>query len=298
MNAFRAITRIQRMALCCLLAMPATVAWAERGVYRVEILVFRHNQAEHNPVESAELSYFPGAWRLFEERAVIYPEDPAPLGVMSDRMRDAWRRLERSEAYQPLYMQAWEQSRTDYHPPVRVHDDRVMFERIVLPEAADIDLTAPDFFAPYRQRYHQLDGTAQLRRSRFLHLEFDLEFRLELISAKSEELPENGIPADMTLTPVEPLPVAGEPLGERLGESVFAPLEPASDEETVDGPEPLLSWRPPPPLSSPMPDTNPAVPGALLYRLRESRQIRTGQLLYFDAPHLGVIARVTTTAGE
>ena len=294
MNALRATTCIPGLALYCLLAMPATTAWAERGAYRIEVLVFRHTEAEQNPVESQVLSHFPAAWRLFTDRSVIYPEDPAPLGIMSDRMRDVWRRLERSDAYQPLYMQAWEQSRIDYHPPVRIHDDRVIFERVLLPETADIDLTTPDFLAPFRESFHRLDGTAQLRRSRFLHLEFDLEFRLELIPPESADTPEGGAPVELTSVAVESkLPAPKQP-----EEQAAFEIPGSMNEVSVDASRDSSLWRPPPPLVSPMPDTGPAIPGGLLYRLQESRQIRTGQLLYFDSPHLGVIARVTATSGE
>jgi hypothetical protein len=42
-----------------------------------------------------------------------------------------------------------------------------------------------------------------------------------------------------------------------------------------------------------------STPGpALVHALRQSRQVRIGEMQYFDSPYLGVLARVTATAGE
>jgi hypothetical protein len=40
------------------------------------------------------------------------------------------------------------------------------------------DLAAEDPLAAYRSTFYQLEGSVQLRRSRFLHLFLDLEYRL------------------------------------------------------------------------------------------------------------------------
>jgi hypothetical protein len=36
---------------------------------------------------------------------------------------------------------------------------------------------------------------------------------------------------------------------------------------------------------------------ALVHILKQSRQVRTGQMQYFDTPYLGVLVRVTATSG-
>ena len=46
------------------------------------------------------------------------------------------------------------------------------------------------------------------------------------------------------------------------------------------------------------PEPEPLPGPALVHALRQSRQIRTGSLQYFDTPYLGVLARVTATSGE
>lgn len=277
------------LALLTLLAA-ATTTQAEGGAYRVEVLVFRYVESTAEARDVDEIRTFPHAWDLFAPRAVVYPEDPAPLGVVSDTMRSVWRRLENAADIEPLYQQTWEQSRIDYQPPIRIHDDQVLFERVSLPERwADIDLTVPDFFAPYRERYFRLDGSAQLRRSRFLHLEFNLEFRLALLPPAGSE----AITGDPAAGLNEP---ADTPWRVPATVNPDAPVTPEGRRVVELKPPPY--WNPPTPLFEPMPDERPPVPGAQLYRLSESRQIRTGELLYFDSPYLGVIARVTATAGE
>jgi hypothetical protein len=245
-------------------------AWPESGAYRIEVLVFRYTDSETLGLRREQISDFPNAWRLFEPRTVLIPEDPAPLGVVSDQMRSAWNRLERTTDIEPLFIQTWEQSRIDYHPPVRVHDDQVLATRIHIPgHLAYVDLQEADLFRPYRQSWYRLDGTVQLRRTRFLHLDLDLEFRTELLPPAEPE-------QDVAVTSEDPVP-------------------------EIDRTLPLLEapyWNPPVPLTEPIDVPPVPVPGALLHRLKESRQIRSGELLYFDTPYLGVLARVTATIGE
>jgi hypothetical protein len=275
----------------------APLTQAESGAYRVEVLIFRYTNSSQQPREVDDLRRFAEAWPLFETRAVIYPEDPAPLGVTSDRMRTIWRRLDNSADFEPLYLQTWEQSRIDYQPPIRIHDDEVLLQRVELPRKwVEIDLTEPDMFAPYRASYYRLDGTAQLRRSRFLHLEFDLEYRVDLLPPETEQP-----------TPGALIPEPGEPV-EMLRNSTAAPLQPGTFDQqnrslalTPANPATALDvpfWTPIEPRTLPAVDEDPPLPRAEVHRLRESRQIKTGELMYFDTPYLGVIARVSATAGE
>jgi hypothetical protein len=283
--------------LLALLLFSGTVG-AESGAYRIEILVFRYLDSMTEPREVEQIRRFPESWSLFEPRAVVYPEDPAPLGVVSERMRSVWRRLENAGDIEPLFLQTWEQSRIDYQPPVRIHDDQVLLERVELPERwADIDLTMPDFFAPYREKYYRLDGTAQLRRSRFLHLEFDLEFRVALLPPVATTDDPGVVEAtdpDRSVKMIEPRVFDGRP----------DPAPRTANDGSADGERSTVVLRPPPwwnpvpPLIEPMPNGQAPLPGVALHRLRESRQIRTDELMYFDTPYLGVIARVTATAGE
>lgn len=177
---------------------------------------------------------------------------PAPikLDVMSSAMQDVWRRLRLSSGFRPLLFTAWEQTRIDYHPPLRIHDDDVIAEQLYFPyNIAVIDLQALDPFEDYLAPYYRLDGTVQLVRSRFLHLNLDLEYRQDLLPRP------------------QPVPESRE----------------AALAQQLETPREVLGASPGP---------------ALVHALKQSRQVRTGEMLYFDTPYLGVLARVTATTGE
>lgn len=248
------------------LCLCAPNAFAESGNYRIEILVFRHINNATAPVETAQLrSYFE-----FAELQKLLPA-PAPvrMDTQSSAMEDIWRKLRLSSGFQPLLFAAWEQTRIDYHPPVRIHDEEVVAEAPYFPfppapgkpetgepvlvftdllnpqDPAEVSAAAPE---DYISSYFRLDGTAQLTRSRFLHLKLDLEYREALIS-----------------TPLQ--------------------FEAIRDTATTTGALPEIAVG--------------ATPGpAMIYALRQSRPVSTGETQYFDSPFLGVIARVTATSGE
>jgi hypothetical protein len=159
------------------IALPGA-AVAESGNYRIEVLIFNHLESEAIAGEVDELRSFSRFMPLNEVQG-----RPAPLllDVMSAAMQDSWRRLRLSATYRPLLFAAWEQSRIDYHPPVRLHDEEKIAEHLQFPHrVAFVDLRSPDMFADYLAPYYRLDGTVQLIRSRFLHLNLDLEFRQSL----------------------------------------------------------------------------------------------------------------------
>ncbi len=61
---------------------------------------------------------------------------------------------------------------------MRIHNQQVIDSQLRLPTNIVVaDLAADDPLAAYRSTFYQLDGTVQLRRSRFLHLFLDLEYR-------------------------------------------------------------------------------------------------------------------------
>ncbi|NND44920.1 MAG: hypothetical protein HKN58_06320 [Xanthomonadales bacterium] len=232
------------LALACSCGNPAL---AESGMYRVEVLVFNHIDSGAQPIEREQLRAFA---RFPEPGDDLVQPAPYQLDVMSSAMQDVWRRLRLSSGFRPLLFTTWEQTRIDYHPPVRLHDDEVIAEQLHFPgNIAVIDLQALDPFEEYLAPYYRLDGTMQLARSRFLHLNLDLEYRQDLLP-KPHELPESREAA---------LAQREESVSEVLG-------------------------------ASPGP--------ALIHHLRQSRQVRTGELTYFDTPYLGVLARVTATTGE
>jgi len=186
-----------------LLLAASSAALAESGAYRVEIIVFRNLSATGEIAREPELrgfSQFPDlqnegppqapAAEPAEVQAGDLPAQPVEimqdnlpddLRVLADRsttMDGVWRRLRSSQTYRPLLYTSWEQNRVDYYPPMRIHDEQVIDTRLRPPtHIVTADLTAADPLAAYRSVFYQLDGSLQLKRSRFLHLFLDLEFR-------------------------------------------------------------------------------------------------------------------------
>lgn len=278
-------TLFRVMLHCCVVVAGSWACHlhAESGSYRVEILVFRHTQNQELPEPDVPMSHFPQSWDPPASIGRRIPEDPAFLSARSDLMQEAWRKLSRDPDYEPLLFRSWEQSRIDYHPPIRIHDLEVLHERLDLDSGRNyIDLQAPDPLAPYKNRYFQLDGTVQLRRSRFLHLDLHLEYREELFEPNSEMSGEIAIDESDSRQPMAPAPPVMRSLlavsGDRMSKPPFRTL--------------------PAPLPEPIRVEFEPTPGALRHLLSQSRQIKTQELNYFDSPYLGVLARVTGTIGE
>ena len=202
-----------------LLLIFSSVVLAESGSYRVEVIVFRNLGVIAEASSVDELRSFSHLPDLEEPEPAnksqaledsqgpedILPGDmpeaprsdlPDDLRVISDRgnyMDDVWRRLRSSEKYQPLVYTAWEQNRTDYYPPMRIHDQQIIDRQLRPPTNMMIaDLTANDPLFAYRSNFYQLDGSVQLKRSRFLHLFLDLEYREQ----KSLDIVEWDLPAE------------------------------------------------------------------------------------------------------
>ena len=170
-----------------LLLLPSFAALAETGVYRVEVIVFRNLLAATELNEGLELrsfSAFPDLKDTGPDAGLPgflqgdLPDDVSIVTQKSDQMDNAWRRLRSSQNYRPLVYTAWDQNRIDYYPPMRIHNEQVLDTRLQLPTPVIVaDLTSEDPLAAYRSTFFQIDGSLQLRRSRFLHLFLDLEFR-------------------------------------------------------------------------------------------------------------------------
>lgn len=119
----------------------------------------------------------------------------------SDTMRQAWRRLRSSAGFRPEFYLSWEQPDEEPYETIRVHDLELLFEddpfadlRAEALEAsenaevpvfsdvpmeelpADEAVIGPELPDPIR--YYRIDGTARLSRSRFLHLDLDIEYRV------------------------------------------------------------------------------------------------------------------------
>jgi len=186
-----------------LLLLLSSVALAKSGAYRVEVIIFRNLDVIAETIPTEELrsfSQFPSLKEpmlpkvppegqtgelpdgapdeLIEVLSTSLPDDLHVIEQKGSSMDDVWRRLRSSQGYRPLLYASWDQNRTDYYPPMRVHDQQVIDTQLRPPTNIVIaDLAAEDPLAAYRSIFYQLDGSVQLKRSRFLHLFLDLEYR-------------------------------------------------------------------------------------------------------------------------
>ena len=264
-----------------LLLLLSSAALAESGAYRVEVIVFRNLGVLTESVEVDNLRsflQFPSLEEpllhkdLFNNPADETPDQlpddlatvlrydlPDDLNVVtqkSTRMDAVWRRLRSSQGYRPLLYAAWEQNRTDYYPPMRIHDQQIIDSQLRPPThimIADLaaedpppthivitDLAVEDPPPVYYNNFYRIDGSVQLRRSRFLHLFLDLEIR--------EEKPE---------TPVEP---------DFFGSGNTQTGPDNSDQDNIQHG---------------------------IFALKQNRQVRTNRMQYFDTPYFGALVLVS-----
>ena len=127
------------------------------------------------------------------------------IETMSEVMQESWRRLRLSGPFRPEQYLAWEQGADEPFPLLRIHNEEIVLlddpyadlrteteqeadaaategeEPIVFSDQGSILPGEPEpeeeIELPEPTRFHQIDGTVKLKRSRFLHLELDLELR-------------------------------------------------------------------------------------------------------------------------
>jgi len=272
-NTMFSVVKRGYLTLSILLATFPTAHAQEETGYRIELLVLRHLESFAVPMPLAELRDLSGLLDLpARARAKgepdSLPDDPfhlgpspsellPPLGLFSDqqgpwagiaflekrseRMDAVWRNLRLSAEFRPEVFLAWEQPAEGPFPELRVHNEEIIWiedhhaamrssrsSYMFHYEVASGELAMAPIPSPV---YHYaLDGSASLRRSRFLHFGLDLAFR--------------------SLAPGAEPGKAGPPL--RSAQGVFQ-----------------------------------------VYELRQSRQIRTQRMEYFDSPVLGALLWVS-----
>ena len=133
---------------------------------------------------------------------------------MSDVMQEAWRRLRLSAPFRPQQYLSWEQGNQEPFPALRIHDLEIVLvkdpearRRLKMIEAdlledeseqqkketlfvtsgsttqepttglVDLPQVPQEPEQPETVPYYRLDGTVKLRRSRFLHLDLDVQMR-------------------------------------------------------------------------------------------------------------------------
>ena len=130
-------------------------------------------------------------------------------------------------------------------------------------------------------KFFRLDGTVQLRRSRFLHVDLNLEYRLDGPAWQREF----------------GLPPGFEWIGEAPTEARAATREPAAP-TPINALQPMTEAGLVPTTDRADVDMQPTVEPFRLHRLQQSRQVRTNTLQYFDSAFLSAIVRVTEIADE
>jgi len=294
-----------RIFLIVILTLSAGPGLAGEKRYRVEILVLSHlhhvavpSEAEHLRDFSDSLDFLKAEDEEDEEEPQdvdadaeltieILPNEDQPeepwanviaVGNMSDVMREAWRRLRLSAPFRPEQHLAWEQSANEPFPSLRIHDLEVVLiddpyadlretdaeeaeEEVEAEESEDqpvvftdqANLLPGDSIAepieepelPDPTLFYRIDGTVMLRRSRFLHLDLDLELR----QAVFDEQP-------------------------------MIPAPSVSRDSESDEPE------------LPLPSS------FLIHELKQSRQVKSRRMEYFDSPVLGVLVWITPFEAE
>jgi hypothetical protein len=254
--------------------------------------------AEMNEGNASELSAEETEEEAPDPNAVIHVEE------MSPEMQDAWRRLRLSAPFRPEIFLSWEQGSAEPFPLLRLHDlepvdreDPWAEQRQALAEAeAEAALALEESGGaqvfgdaaglaemgqepeeesepelPPPNMFYRLDGTAQLRRSRFLHLHFDLQLREPVFE---EETAGFDSPGSLMATRPEEEELRSPSSG-LVGDS-------ASDTFEEESAEPAL----------------PEPSSFLVHSLKQNRQVRSGRMEYFDGPVLSVLALITPIEPE
>lgn len=192
------IYRIFLILFSILLLSSQEVQGQERR-YRIELLVLSHLDPASDLMPGTELTDYSAALDLLaptakpidapagsaadgpaaDPHAVVWIETP------SETMQLAWQRLRSSSGFRPELYFSWEQSNQQPFPLVRVHDAAVLFEEEPFPASLAETAAGPApqtgvaaaTPAPALTRYYRIDGAASFRKTRFLHLDLDLEFR-------------------------------------------------------------------------------------------------------------------------
>lgn len=259
--------RFHRLILIPVLIFGCASALADVGGYRVEIIVFQNLLANVDAVEIDKLQSFANAPGLQDDSL---PDDLEVLQDRSQRMEGVWQRLRNSKGYRPLVYTSWVQNNIDYYPPFRIHDDEVIDTQIRSPGNIVVaDLEAQDPFAAYRNDFYRLDGSAQLRLSRFLHINLNLEYRVPATQRDQQNMivSQSGN--------VETYPAGSNESG--LASAGMAPELTRTAIRTI--------------READKPDHD-------VYRLKQSRQVKTDRLQYFDSPWFGALVLVIPIAAE
>jgi len=214
-----------------------------------------------------------------EELGEGLEEDPwaevIHVETMGENMQEAWRRLRLSGPFRPEQYLSWEQSADEPFPSLRIHNqdivlvddpyadlraqladeelgsDEGMEEPIVFSDQGNILPGEPleesdeDAELPDPTLYYHIDGSVMLKRSRFLHLELDLELREAIFDEMA------------------------------MRQALIAQEE--LEVEEIELPQPS---------------------SFLIHSLKQSRQVKSARMEYFDGSVLSVLAYISSVEIE
>ena len=206
--------------ICLLNAVPVM---AQDTRYRVELLVLTHLHHDQEPREYKYLEDYSPATDFLtpsesedekeesgetDAQDALAAEEPdlnalIHIEEMSEVMREAWRRLRLSAPFRPEQYLSWEQGSEAPFPALRIHDLEVIMvvdpyaeqrlelleqeQATVFADPAGLDAMdeAEEPGLPDPAVFYRLDGAVTLKRTRFLHLELDLQLREALWDEES-----------------------------------------------------------------------------------------------------------------
>ena len=291
-----------------LILFPINSTWAAGERYRVEVLVLTHLEHSEPPVEVHSLTDYSGAvdlalppeplddactaeegLLLLDENSALtageaLTEDPVQPGEvltaegetagdtlepdpnalvhiteLGPEMQDAWRRLRLSGPFRPLQYLAWEQGSEEPFPELRIHDDTVVLHDDPYSDLRENpDSIAvrdePDDTAPGQAGDCEAPHPADNLPDPTLY--YALDGKVSLVRTRFLHL-------RLDLQVREALMDSGMPMREagvstRIDHSLQQPV------------------------------------GFRVHELRQSRQVRSGRMEYFDGPVIGVLAWLTT----
>jgi hypothetical protein len=314
--------------LLLLLAVP-TAAPAQETRYRVEVIVLTHIGHIETPREVAMLRDYGDALDFLapkeaaenggdesiepkpgvgedassaDDAAADEPADqaeetePPPvvhIEELSDVMRDAWRRLRLSGPFRPLLSLAWEQASTPPFPQLRVHDENVVMTQ--------------DPWAAIRVRLEAGEPVDAWLEAGLVP-PIPPRPPVEEDSTTYEDVAENPESALLERLPPPRLFYALDGTVSLVRSRFLHLYVDLQQREGIYDPAPQQPVLLPrgmrtPPAATPAPDpeiaTSDPVPTAFrVFDMTQSRQVKTGQVEYFDGPVLSVLAYITAIEPE
>jgi hypothetical protein len=209
-----------------LLMLASGAVQGQEQRYRVELLVLRHLEGYSATQPVAVLQDFSAALDLLAPdllppaTANTLPEtaaQPEPLAVLQETpgevMQQAWRHLRGSNGLRPEVYLSWEQAGHELFPLLRIHNQVQLLQDEPYLDAQNTARLQPagsagtaagntqegagavsgETLPPHPVRFYQIDGTARLRVSRFLHLDLDIQYREPMAEAAHDAVAHDGM---------------------------------------------------------------------------------------------------------